>query len=112
MTYPFTFIVKSLQPNVGGCANGPIIRILEKYRNDRGIYEHEMVHVKQWFFTLGLHSFLYLLVPAYKLWTEVQAYREQAKYYDDDRLPLFATFISLNYGLHISQSDALERLRK
>lgn len=111
MTWPLTFFVKSLPPGVGGCANGPVIRILEQYRNDRGIYEHELVHVRQWLFTLGIHSLLYLLVPAYKLWSEVQAYREQAKWYPDDRRPLFARFIAENYGLNVDQAIVLEMLQ-
>jgi len=36
--YPLTFYVKSLAPGTGGEARGPVI--LEKYRNDRGICEH------------------------------------------------------------------------
>jgi hypothetical protein len=37
MTHPLTFYVKSLAPGTSGEARGPVIRILEKYRNDRGI---------------------------------------------------------------------------
>ena len=110
MRWPLTFIVKSLPGNAGGVANGPVIRILEKYKDDEGIYRHELHHVKQWFFTLGLHSFLYLLSDRYKLWAEVQCYREQAKHYADDRRPLFAEFISRDYGLNITQEKALELL--
>lgn len=36
ITYPLVFYVKTLPPGVGGCANGPVIRILEKYRGDEG----------------------------------------------------------------------------
>lgn len=111
MTWPLTFYVKSLPPGVGGVANGPVIRILEKYRNDRGIYEHELMHVMQWFFTFSLHSWLYLLSDRYKLWSEVQAYREQAKHYADDRRPLFAEFIATAYGLNITQAEALQKLK-
>jgi hypothetical protein len=46
--YPLTFYVKTLGPNTGGEARGPVIRILEEYRNDEGIYRHELMHVKQW----------------------------------------------------------------
>ena len=116
MTYPLTFYVQSLPPKVGGCAKGPVIRILEKYRNDRGIYEHELLHVKQWaglgIVSLVLHQVLYTIVPAYKLWAEVRCYREQAKHYQDDRLPLFAQFIALNYGLKVTPEQALALLRK
>lgn len=136
--YPLTFYVKSLPPNTGGDARGPVIRILEKYRNDRGIYEHELVHVKQWaalaslgllwalgcvgagymqYANLGipaliLHPLLYTVVPHYKLWSEVQAYREQAKHYADDRRSLFAQFIVESYGLKVTHADVLQLLRE
>ena len=135
--YPLTFYVKSLPPGVGGCANGPVIRVLEKYRNDRGIYQHELTHVLQWLYVglmaclliaaawsqlqtfpvwwaaIGMvaHSMLYLLVPAYRLWAEVQAYREQAKWYSDDRRALFAEMIATRYGLQVSKARALELLQ-
>jgi hypothetical protein len=138
MTYPLTFYVKSLPPGVGGTANGPVIRILEKYKDDAGIHAHELCHVLQWFqlllvgciaaivlYQAGLpefagyallagmtmHSLLYLAFPAYKLWAEVEAYQEQAECYVADKRPLFARFISENYGLKITQADALARLR-
>ena len=59
----------------------------------------------------SLHSAAYLLIPAYKLWSEVEAYRLQAAYYTDDRRPLFAEFISANYGLSITPEAALSMLR-
>jgi hypothetical protein len=61
--YPLTFFVKSLPPDVGGCANGPVIRILEKYRDDEGLYRRELTHVKQW------ATFAWLSIPlAYALY--------------------------------------------
>lgn len=95
---------------MAGRAQGPVIRILERSRGDRGLYEHELLHAKQWWFTLGLHSFLYLLIPAYRLWAEVQAYKEQAKHYADDRRELFADFIAHRYGLNIAPQQALQKL--
>lgn len=113
MTWPLTFYVKSLPPGVGGCANGPVIRILEKYRDDRGIYEHELKHVKQWFCNLLLvHSVLYLLSSKYRLWAEVSAYKEQLKCYSDDRSELFASYISKYYNIKITQEEALKLLRE
>ncbi len=133
MIYPLTFFVGKLPPTVGAEARGPVIRILEKYRHDYGIYRHELTHVKQWaawsllcpvialvLYQIGridlmglagipltAHSLLYLAVPRYKLWAEVQAYREQAKHYADDRRPLFAKFIAQNYDLPITEDEAL-----
>lgn len=127
----------ALDDNVGGSANGPIIRIKPKYRDDAGILAHELVHVRQWYagFLLGaiaaavmyqrgmdgwpmvllagamLHP-LATFFPAYRLWKEVQAYKEQAKYYADDRLPLFAQFIAHSYGLDITPEQAYAALTK
>ena len=138
MKYPFTFYVDTLPKDVGGCANGFVIRILKKYKNrDEGIYQHELLHVKQWAipFIIGIllstflfggsiwwtlpavigmavHPVLYLLIDEYKLFTEVEAYKVQAKYYPDDRIPLFASFISGYYKLDITTENALKLLRE
>lgn len=112
MKYPLTFYTDSLPENVGGRANGPIIRIATKYKDDAGIYQHELLHVKQWFCLLILHNLLYLFVPEYKLWAEVQAYKKQLKYYPDDRSKLFAEFIATRYGLDITKENALKLLRE
>jgi hypothetical protein len=135
--YPLTFFVKSLPPHVGGEARGPIIRIAEKYRHDEGLYRHELMHVKQWatfawlsiplayalyhfgyFDYLGMavlpltiHSVLYKFIPRYRLWAEVSAYKEQARFYPDDRRALFAEFISMYYDLKITPEQALKKLK-
>ena len=69
------------------------------------------MHRWQWIRTLGIHSFLYLLWPKYKLMSEVEAYKKQSKYYSEDKLPLFAKFIATKYGLDISEQDALTLLK-
>lgn len=91
---------------------GPFIFIRPKYKDDLGILAHEKVHRWQWLRTLSLHSFLYLFVPEYKLAAEVEEYREQARWYDDDRMKKFAGFISRNYGLKVTEESALELLRE
>lgn len=129
--YPLTFFVKSLPPNIGGCANGPVIRILEKYKTDEGLYKHELEHVKQWFrlavlsvplaygllhfglfdfmglalLPLAFHTVLYKLSTAYRLWCEVSAYKVQAQYYQDDRSKLFAHFVANYYDLKVTESE-------
>ena len=112
MKYPLTFYVDSLPDDAAGVAQGPIIRILKSHKDDVGLYQHELMHVKQWFCTLGLHSFLYLLFDSYVLWSEVQAYRKQAEYYPDDRKPLFASYISKYYDLNLTTEKALELLNE
>lgn len=137
MKYPFIFYVRNLPPDVGGCANGPVIRLLERYRFDEGIYRHELMHVKQWamfawlsiplayalyhfgyFDYLGLsvlpmalHSALYRLIPRYRLWAEVSAYKEQLRFYPDDRSEFFAEYLAEYYDLKIRPAQALKHLK-
>ena len=111
MKYPLTFYVDSLPPDVGGCANGFVIRILKKYKDDYGIYKHELVHVKQWFFTFGIHSLLYLIFDWYRMISEIEAYREQLKHYPDDLTEMFAGFIARDYGLSVSKEEVIGMLK-
>ena len=80
--FPLALILytDSLPEGVGGCANGPVVRIRPKYRDDEGILHHELTHVWQYWLTLSLHPLLYLFVRRYRLWAEVQAYRVQARH--------------------------------
>jgi len=103
---------KFVPEGFAGCTRGPFIFIRPEYKHDKGLLEHEKVHRWQWLTTLGLHSLLYLFVPGYRLDSELDAYRVQAAYYPDDRLPLFAHYIATKYGLDVSEEDALEMLRE
>jgi hypothetical protein len=105
MKYPLVFYVDTLPNGFGGMAHGPIVCILKRLRGDEGIRQHELTHVRQWFWTLGLLPLLYL-IPQFKLGCEVQAYRVQLQYYPDDRSWQFAGFIATRYGLNITQLEA------
>lgn len=107
-----TFYTNRLIPQgSAGCARGPVIFIRPKYKDDKGLLEHEKVHRRQWLRTLSLHSFLYLFVPEYRLASEVEAYKEQAKHYTDDRLPRFARFIATKYDLNVTEEAVLLLLK-
>jgi len=85
-----------------GYTVGFVILIRPTYRDDLGLLEHEMFHVYQfisprWWFKS-------------KLEWEVAAYKEQLKWYSDDRSHLFAGFISTKYGFNISEDDAYKLL--
>mgnify|MGYP000016941729 CR=1 FL=1 len=109
----FTFYTDRFIPSAArACAKGPFIFVRPQYRDDRGLLEHEKVHRSQWIRTLSLHSWLYLFVPEYKLAAEIEAFREQARWYDDDRLPYFAKIISTRYGLNVTEEAALKLLRE
>jgi hypothetical protein len=137
MPINLTLYTDSLSADVGGCANGPIVRIRTQYRDDSGIHAHEYLHVEQFWSVslaavmligdichaagwplvwcgLGLsaHSLLYRFVHDYRLWAEASAYREQLKHYPDDRSQLFAEFIATRYKLKISAEQALDELKK
>ena len=132
MKWPLTFFTdKFLPKGTGGRAIGPVILLRPKYKGtDEGIYQHEVVHVKQWFTIsaiacgllylihpvltpagIGVFGLLYMLIPEVRLWSEVQAFKKQAEYYPDDRIPLFAAAIATRYNLKISKENAEKLLR-
>ncbi len=113
MNYPLCFYTNFGVPNgSAGCARGPVIFIRPQYKDDRGLYKHEFTHVKQWLRTLALHSFLYLLWPAYRLKSEVEAYKVQLQYCNDIELNTrrFARFIATKYDLDITDEEAYRLL--
>lgn len=93
------------------CTRGFLIFIRPEYRNDKGLLEHEKVHRRQWLRTLGLHSLLYLFVEDYRLHAEVEAFREQARHYPEDRMPRFAQLLASNYLIDITEDEALDALK-
>jgi hypothetical protein len=108
LTFYTTF---GLKPWMAAATRGPVIFIHPRFKGDKGILEHEKVHRFQWFITLGLHPILYLLVPIYRLWAEVEAYKKQLKYCTEDRTEEFANDIAIFYDLRISKENALKLLK-
>ena len=103
MKYPLIFYVDKLDDNFAGRANGPFISILKSHREDEGLRNHELVHVKQWF-TKGfiVHSLRYQFSRTYRYWSEIEAYKKQM---ETDNLPnLFAGFIFRLYDLNLKIS--------
>lgn len=74
---------------ITGSANGFVIRIEKDAANKAVVLAHELVHVKQWWLSLGIHPILYLLSERYRVWAEVQAYKK-----------------SIEYGAHTKESAA------
>jgi hypothetical protein len=105
MKYPFVKYVDTLPNDFAGMANGPFIRIIKSHKNDKGLYAHEIEHVKQWFKLPFIHSLLYKFVRKYRLYCEVKAYRIQLKYYQSDEYTL-AMFLSTKYDLGILPREA------
>lgn len=122
----------------GGETKFFLAKIRPKYKDDKGLHEHEYLHVTHWWVTvlawvigcvavwylsgsllalqlsplgLGIYGVLYNSVSRFRLWTEVVCYKRQAKFYPDDRKPLFAKYISEDYDLDISKETALKLLK-
>ena len=113
MKWPLTFYTDFGVPQgFAGATRGPVVFIRPSKKVDEGLYRHELTHVKQAFLGLFIgHALLYALVPPYRLWCEVQAYRVQLKY-SPGREALFARFIAEKYRLNITAEAAEEMLRK
>lgn len=86
-----------------GIAYGPIVFIRPEYEGDRGLLEHELVHTRQFWNPLKWFKG--------RLWWEVEAYREQGKWYPRDRTREFARLIATSYGLGVSEGKAEELLK-
>lgn len=86
-----------------GFAYGPIVFILPEYIDDRGLLEHELVHTRQFWNPLKWFKG--------KLWWEVEAFKEQAKWYSDDRSHAYARLIATNYNLDVPVGKVEELLK-
>lgn len=132
MKYYLIKLSEKLPNGFGGTAQGPLIKLLSKYKDDVGLIEHEKTHVRQWYavLVLGLllgtlltlfvstslwplcglapflHQSLYKFARPYRRWCEVQAYRKQIEtggYANND----FAVNTLANkYDLGLSVDDA------
>jgi len=132
MKYYWIRYPKELANGFGGTAQGPLIKILPKYKDDTGLLEHEKVHVRQWYAWLALglligmlltlqvspslwplcglapflHSLLYKFVRPYRRWCEVQAYRKQLAIGGYDSSHFAVTALVEKYDLNLSTNDA------
>ena len=107
------FYVESLG-QFAGKSNGFFVRIVKKYKEDKGLIEHELNHCRQFYMTLGLHGILYNVVKPYRYWAELQCYRIQLKFCSnyEKGIKRFANFLATRYSLNIDQAKIEEDLRK
>ena len=114
MLYKLTYTddMKSWQ---GGCARFWFIKIRPKYKNDFGLFRHELYHVRQFWASPITHHFRYRFSKEYRLQCEVEAYSEQLRWppaRDDTEWyrRCYAKSISTRYGLDITLEAAIELL--
>lgn len=94
----------------GGYARAWFVRIRPKHRDDQGLLQHELTHVRQFWRSCGLHGIL-LLFKTYRLKAEVEAYRKQLEYAPAGSINTFAVFIATRYDLGITIEEALKALQ-
>lgn len=81
MKWPLTFYTdKTLSDWMGGATRGPVIVLRPEYEDDEGIYQHEFMHVKQWFLSCATLGLFYLLSKWCRARIEAQAYAKQTHY--------------------------------
>ena len=88
------------------------VRIRPAYKNDKGLEAHEVEHVRQWWYSLGFSSILYLMSKRFRLWAEVKCYKVQLEYTADRDLArrAYALRLAAHYNLGITVSEALDAL--
>lgn len=112
VTAPVVYSDRLVPDGSAGCARGPVVFIRPGRRGDRGLLMHERTHVKQWWRSAGLMSLRYKFSRTHRLAYEVEAYREQARHYPEDRRRVFAEFIASSYDLNVTADQAEALLRK
>jgi hypothetical protein len=91
---------------------GPLILVRPEFKDEKGLVEHEIVHVKQWWKNPLFHALMYKISKKYRLASEVEAYKHQLKFYDEDHTYLFAGYIANQYKLNITLDEVVEKLRE
>lgn len=136
MKYYLIKYTEKLANGFVGTAQGPLIKLLSKYKDDAGLIEHEKTHVRQWYFWLViglllctaltllvspffwplfglapvLHQLLYKFVRPYRRWCEVQAYRKQIATGGYSSNDFAVTMLVEKYDLGLSVGEARAQL--
>ena len=91
---------------------GPFILIRPKFKEEKGLLEHETIHVRQWWKNPLFHALRYKLSKKYRLQCEVAAYKHQLKFYENDNIYLFASYIVNKYKVNSSLYEVVKLLQK
>ncbi len=100
----------------GGKTKGIFIRINGKYLDDRGLLEHELIHVKQFYKLPFINEFLYTLFKSYRYKCELEAYAEQLNWYPvetfEDKILRFSNMLLQKYRLDFTYERIEKDLRE
>ena len=83
------------------------------YRDDVGLLNHEMVHVKQHWSTWWAHHFKYKNSDKYRFMSELEAYAEQyGSYPDKEHFDKFVGLMLEKYKLPFCKKTTESELRR
>lgn len=92
-----------------GYSFGPLV--LVRPGTSAGLIAHELTHVRQFWCWLGINGLLYRCSRRYRQQFEVAAYRAQLAVTGPVAAPIFAHALATNYGLALTEQEALELLK-
>jgi hypothetical protein len=89
-------------------ARGPFIFIRPTSKDDLGLLEHELVHVKFFYKFPIINPLLTMFSEKWRIKTEIAAYTKQLSFCDDfeQGVKIFGKYLSTRYGFHLTQSQA------
>ncbi len=111
----FVFYTDRFMPDPHeGCARLCFIFVRPGKRGDTALLSHEIVHVKQFYRTFGIHGIRYRFSRQYRLCSEVEAYQEQLTYAPTGQRAMYAavyaSFIANRYDLTVTTEEAQKML--
>lgn len=112
----FVKYTDEIRDGFSGTQSGCVIRIKPGCKDDKGLYEHELTHVKQWYRYLCMpYTLLYRFSRKFRLKMEVEAYKVQVScgykdWTETDLIVCFAEYLSSKYNLDITKKEAIIEL--
>jgi len=112
----FISYTDNLPKGIGGQAKFCFIKIRPRYKDDIGLLNHELIHVKQFYRLPILNEYLNQFSKKYRLKIELEAYKVQLLSYpveDRERKILyFAKFMSERYDLDKTVDECYKLLKE
>ena len=95
-----------------GRSLGPIVIIHPESKKDRTLLDHELVHSKQWWCSLGLQSILYTFSKKHRLKYEIEAYKTKYDRISNKRWAIcnITDLLHRHYKLDMTKDQILKEL--
>ena len=110
---PIPIIYKDSLVKLAGKSYGVFIAIKESHRYNEALLQHELVHCRQFYRTLGLHGILTLVSKKYRLRAEVEAYKvtiEYKGYTEESEYEWIVDTLYTNYNLDTTKEEIRRQL--